>query len=245
LQTFLSNIYTSCCQACSCAKDCVIKGNCCPDYIPDEKVNTIRQGECFAMDTLLTLDNAKAINNTKLIALSNNISHAYYKLVDYCPLSTPYGLAERCTTPKTLEEHTPVSSRDREKLFLNKYCAYCHGYKGPVSWKLFLSVDCMSLHKMSFQTFDESDMYILKKCYLRALPPSLFYTQKVKCHPNPVSSCPSHDTNTDLSNAGSLCLKPEEACKNTLYRRTDAFELWYKNIYCYLCRSSSPLPISR
>ena len=230
-----SRKHTSCCQACSCANDCGIIGNCCPDFIPDEKVNTIRQGECFPMDTLLNVDRASESNNSefRVNVLSTQRSQGNYKLVNYCPLSTSSDILKRCTKPKTLEEYTPVSSRDGEKLFRNKYCAYCHGYTKLVFWKLEIGRDCMSLLQVPFLTVDESNAYIISFCIVYARPPSLYVIQKVVCSTQLQSTCYLNNTDPLLQQYKSLCLQSGNKWQNTAYTTTHM--QWFKNVYCHLC----------
>jgi len=62
-----------------------------------------------------------------------------YKIINYCPSHLSDYLAHTCISPNTLDDFTPVSSRDGEKLFFTKHCARCHGYNDVVSWTLYES----------------------------------------------------------------------------------------------------------
>ena len=164
-----------------------------------------------------------------------------YKLINYCPSHISYYLAHNCITPKSLDDFTPVSSRDGEKLFLNKHCARCHGYNDVVSWNLYLSSDCMSITSQSFLSIQERDSFILKSCILDASPPSSINIQQVACSDSKITSkCISHDLDTNQYRQWQQKCLDVDKWQNTQYTFiSDSREHRYKNVFCFLCNQDT------
>jgi len=220
---FRSKEFTSCCQDCSCAIDCLIIGNCCPDYVPPNVDNLPQKGECRSLDRII---------NYRL----DNVPLGFqFKIVDYCPDHTSVDINTRCITPTAIEEIIPVSSRDGEKLFRNKYCAYCHGYMNIVMWGLYISEDCNNLIEQSFQSVEERNSYLLEHCHVKTFPPSSDYIQKVACTIGKVSTCRSTNS-TILQKYQARCLQDSKVWDNELYQhRIRHVDIWFNNVYCFLC----------
>jgi len=158
-----------------------------------------------------------------------------YKIVDYCPDHTSVDINTKCITPTAIEEIIPVSSRDGEKLFRNKYCAYCHGYMNIVMWGLYISEDCNNLMEQSFQSVEERNSYILEHCHVKTFPPSSDYIQKVACTIGKVSTCRSTNS-TILQKYQARCLQDSKVWDNELYQhRVRHVDLLFNNVYCFLC----------
>lgn len=231
-----STLFESCCQPCSCRSTCTLVGNCCPDYRLPEDNYDVPLPISVCTNTLDLLNAGRLpVNNTR-----DYDPRVSYLVINKCPLTTNSSneTVALCSKPRYIRDYIPASSADGHMLFKNKHCAYCHGQYDLVFWPLLLGTSCASVLQRTWHNVYERDNYVIQNCILGTVPPAYKYAKMVRCRwSHIVSEC---ESTGDLSNPElrEKCDAPY-AFYNTAYRQQGTKNIYYKNIFCYLCSSNS------
>ena len=127
-----------CCKNCSCADDCWIRGNCCPDKILTADTSTTIKETCKSTSVLKQNKDSFINGDFKL--------KAHYFVTESCPESVNAELLKKkCngTAAETVVDLTWVSDMNTNKIYRNRHCAECHGVQNYTSWDLL--TDCFDL----------------------------------------------------------------------------------------------------
>lgn len=223
---YISTNVNSCCQECSCKKNCYIFGNCCPDFDLPAGLALPRPPTCSTA--------SKLMNYNKQI---RDIYSNKYRFIAYCPSSSAVSqdVVEKCYRPESLSDRIPVIHEDGDKLFRNVHCAKCHGYTSVIPWLLYLRPDCSQIIDMTFSSFEERDEFILNNCVLSAVPPANIRLSLLRC---PKRNILEECSNSNLVNASIesqyLCGSLSSDIYNMIYK---PFEM-YNNPFCAICHGN-------
>ena len=155
-----------------------------------------------------------------------------YWMVNKCDSSAPRFLVELCENPgKDGDLNTLVPVTKETVTYRNKYCALCNEVdfiRTSSNWQL--DINCETV-------FDWSNPSIIKameenKCEVIFVPPTGAITKTCeKRPPYYISTC----------NVTGQWQKFDEAIDVACRSFVDAFNLTYRNYFCYLCNTAEPL----
>ena len=109
--------YGSCCSSCSCnISTCFDEGDCCPDVMTEETIQSLKQSITQCVPGSLKLNRYGG----GIVAISK------------CPALTDVEMRFNCSRDYTdqlvaLYDVLPCSNPDSQQVFRNKYCALCNG----------------------------------------------------------------------------------------------------------------------
>ncbi|KAK3102820.1 hypothetical protein FSP39_014141 [Pinctada imbricata] len=210
------------CPDCMCDKDCVLRGDCCPDLF-------------FSLPELVCV-NRTIINGN----YDKNRTEQYSALmVSSCPKNSDRDQRERCTsltdTKSRLGNFPVTGSGDNFPLtFYNKYCAECNNVTNYTSWTL--DIDCNLFADFNFLSSldDIIETAISRKCVFQAF-------HEIQGREIKEENCFDISENSILK---TKCNETGEwrnfdpdiqrACESSLKTKFKVF----KNVFCYMCNPS-------
>ncbi|XP_062595891.1 LOW QUALITY PROTEIN: uncharacterized protein LOC134257265 [Saccostrea cucullata] len=197
------------CPECSCDVNCFKDSNipCCPDLY-------FRYGvpQCRSVEL---------VYNTE-----RNVSN-YYTVIDNCPSGTNKKLNDECTKDRNPAEILvlhPVSSKNHDLSFWNKYCATCHNVLDTLPWSVFfqckknVDFNYLSSYEKIIDTANTSHCSVTFQGRGQHCIP--------KCGQDLISSC--NVTGTWQTYDSTI----DKACGSG-YNST--YNFVFKNVFCFLC----------
>ncbi|BFZ06833.1 hypothetical protein BsWGS_09872 [Bradybaena similaris] len=239
-----SNCYL--CAPCQCDLNCSHFGDCCPDVVVETRNDNFQKP--FTGNDIIVM----SCENTELqdppFEYSNSDrervakrqtdtltayrlgqetkSHSYF-MITGCP-QTYSGDAHECQDNGHIAP-VSASTNDSAQIFINKYCALCHGIVDVVPWNI--QVSCEGKKKLStlHSARDVLLMFLSQPdCTLAYVPPSSHVARKCYSDPAMISRC---NVTGSWSKRDSFY---ERACHSFLTPKT-VDNIMYKNVFCYMC----------
>ena len=138
----LPNLANPCCNLCSCEKDCIGQGTCCPDYHLMNSIVTNISNSIAEFSDRLTNVNFTSITQKQLTCVyagDSKFQSVYdrskvtYKMITSCPgeLNETQEISRKCNEPKSIDTFEydlfiPVTSLKSGITYRNKYCLICN-----------------------------------------------------------------------------------------------------------------------
>ncbi|XP_060064257.1 uncharacterized protein LOC132544650 [Ylistrum balloti] len=199
------------CPLCSCKRECVQAGNCCPDIM-------------FAFPVPLC-KHTSIVDNVNDVKLQSHI-------IEACHDDSLEEDKEKCKmnyTRAQLMQHPPVTSADYAFTFRNKHCAECNGVFNYSSWKI--NISCTRVTDFNFlSTYEEIvDQATSENCIIEYGEDQDSSTHKcVTQNTDPVESISECNvTGTWLTYDKDIA----NACLSSYHLEYKG----YKNIFCLMC----------
>ncbi|XP_061195419.1 uncharacterized protein LOC133203668 [Saccostrea echinata] len=211
-------LHTPLCPECSCDVNCFKDSTipCCPDLY-------FRYGvpQCRSVEI---------VYNTE-----RNMSN-YYTMLENCPPGTSTNLNEECTkerSPAEILVLPPVSSKDHDFIFWNKYCATCHNVSDIQPWSLYfqckknVDFNYLSSYEKIIDTANKSHCSVTFQGHGQHCVP--YDGQDLISSCNVTGTWQIYDSTID------------KACRSS-YNST--YNFVFKNVFCYLCNPPTSKQIS-
>ena len=211
-----------CCFPCYCDDDCWLFDDCCPDK---DLMNGPRPPVVPCIDSYV-----------KPRFEDSNPYEGFYKVIDTCPrYEKRSNLLHKCNRKNrtSLEDFVWVSDKTG-RIYLNIYCAKCHGIQETKPWQI--KTTCYDIMKANFGNFRET--LLSENCnIINTVPEDLeTVTDRYTCI-NPTKLRYPSCNETGLM--ASYDYDVEMACKQSTWPYVLAYS-FAKNVLCVMCNQDIP-----
>ena len=226
---------------CSCHPSCVTYNSCCHDYgksCIERDNNGTSANASIALDSLMPpMKEPDSFSSCISVYNNKRQENVTYNFIDKCPSDADVTLSSMCddrNTKTDLRRVVPVSSN--QTLFINIYCAQCHGIKAAELAFWQPTFNCPTLSKPIVSSTKSYIRHMMTYCKLQLIPPTnALLANAAECEADKmVSRCPSVSQEGDkISNLLAMsCLRYKSVVQST-----DGVK--FRNPHCAICNAKT------
>lgn len=208
------------CYPCSCDETCHFYGDCCPDLLFGDSVDSPSQPFPFV----------SCVNQHW--TTWGGYSDVF--MVNSCPSEADPIISRKCLEPdiNDQEQATPVSVLKTQMTYRNIFCAWCHNTSDVLSWRHHVKCRTEDALNTAKSKADLWRRVLADGCKIESYPP-VGVTPR-QCFLSEVNTCPN-GSDPVIEN---LCLSFKHAVM--VYDEFYPNHTMYRNIFCAACNGEPP-----